>query len=92
MTFLFFLFNQKPRRVSFSIPETTMSFSATYRIVLSPFVPKYKEASNEKGRKTVLNNAVEAVKKGKALLEDAEDLPKDLTAVSVLLFCCHFAI
>jgi hypothetical protein len=69
-----------------------MSFRATYRIVLSPFVQKYKEASNEKGRKTVLNDAVEAVKKSKALLEDADDLPKDLPAVSVLLFCCHFVI
>jgi hypothetical protein len=69
-----------------------MPFTSTYSTVLSPFVQNYREASNDTRRKTVLNNAIDAVKKSKALLEVAEDLPKDLAAVSVLFFGCHFHI
>jgi hypothetical protein len=36
-------------------------------------------------RKTVLANAAVAVKDSKVLLEDADDLPKDLQTVCILL-------
>jgi hypothetical protein len=63
-----------------------MTFNTTYGAVLSPFVVKYKEASHEKRRETVLKDAVVAVKQCWALLEEAEDLPQDLATVRVSLF------
>ena len=60
-----------------------MSFSKNYSTVLSPFVKKFETAKNEKEQKGVINNATEAVKKSKAMLEEAEDLPKDLKTVRV---------
>jgi hypothetical protein len=62
-----------------------MSFSKLYSNVLAPFVQEFKEAKNEKGRKTVLANAAVAVKDSKVLLEDADDLPKDLQTVCIPL-------
>lgn len=53
--------------------------------MLSPFVNEFKEAKNETGRKRVINNASEAVKKAKALLEDENDLPKDLQTVCIFI-------
>lgn len=67
-----------------------MPFTTRYSKVLAPFLQKYKEATNEKGRKTVLDNAVDAVRKSKAVLEDAEDLPKELPTVVVSLLFSHF--
>jgi hypothetical protein len=59
-----------------------MSFAKTYGDILEPFIKEYKDASNEKGRKTVLNNAVNALKEGRNLVEDGGvDLPKDLQTV-----------
>jgi hypothetical protein len=63
-----------------------MSFAATYSTVLAPFVKKFQVASNEKERKTVVNVAVAAVKKSKALLEDGDPLPKDLPTVRLGIF------
>lgn len=61
--------------------QTKMNFSNLYSSVLTPFVEIFKNAKNDKARKTVVNNAVDAVKKSKDLLEDAEDLPSDLKIV-----------
>ena len=66
-----------------------MTFSQTYGAVLEPFVKNFKDAANEKGRNTVVNIAVAAVKRCKALLEDAEELPKDLRKVCAS-FCLAF--
>jgi hypothetical protein len=63
-----------------------MSFIKVYSSVLSPFVAKFKEEKNEKGRNTVVNNAADAVKKSKDLLEDADGLPKDLQTVRICFF------
>ena len=64
-----------------------MSFSKVYANILSPFVKNYEEAKNEKGRKEVVLNAVDAVKKSRDLFEDKGDfLPKDLQAVCLYLF------
>jgi hypothetical protein len=63
-----------------------MSITKTYAAVLSPFIQEFRDASNEKARKTVIDIAVDAVKRSKALLEDARDLPKDLPTVRVPLF------
>jgi hypothetical protein len=60
-----------------------MSFSKLYSNVLASFVQEFKKAKNEKGRKTVLANAAVAVKNSKVLLEDADDLPKDLQTVCI---------
>lgn len=63
-----------------------MSFTEVYASILSPFVKKYEEAKNDKGRKAVVSNAVDAVLKSRNLFEDEGDsLPKDLPAV-----CLHF--
>jgi len=58
-----------------------MAFTKCYASVLSPFVEKFREAKNEKDRKTVVKNAADAVTNSKNLLEDEEDLPKDLQTV-----------
>lgn len=63
-----------------------MTFSKTYAAVLSQFIDKYLDAKNEKARKAVVNQAAEAVRESKALLEDAEDLPKGLQTVRLRLF------
>lgn len=63
-----------------------MTFSKTYATVLSQFINKYIDAKNEKARKAVVNQASEAVRESKALLEDAEDLPKGLQTVRLCLF------
>lgn len=64
-----------------------MTFSDNYGNILSPFVQKYKLAKNEKGRDGVLNDAVEAVRKGGELLENkGSDLPKDLRTVCFFYF------
>jgi hypothetical protein len=60
-----------------------MSFSKTYGNVITPFVKQYEQAKNEKQRKTVLNNAADAVQKSKLLLENEENLPKDLPNVRI---------
>jgi hypothetical protein len=60
-----------------------MFFSKNYGAVLLPFVKKFETAKNEKERKTVINSAADSVKKTKALLEDEDDLPKDLLMVCV---------
>lgn len=60
-----------------------MTFSELYGKVLFPFIKKFEDAKNEKGRKTVVNKAADAVKKSKDLLENAEDLPKDLPTVRI---------
>jgi hypothetical protein len=66
-----------------------MTFSKDYGKVLSPFAQKYKMAKNEKGRKEILKNAVDAVEKSRELLEDkGSDLPKDLKTVC-LFFWIH---
>jgi len=63
-----------------------MTFSKTYAAVLSQFINKYLDVKNEKARKAVVNQAAEAVRESKALLEDAEDLPKGLQTVRLRLF------
>jgi hypothetical protein len=60
-----------------------MTFSELYGKVLFPFIKKFEDAKNEKGRKTVVSKAADAVKKSKDLLENAEDLPKDLPTVRI---------
>lgn len=60
-----------------------MSFATSYASVLSPFVRQFKEASNDTARKAVITLAVDAVTKAKAVLEDAEELPKELRTVCV---------
>lgn len=58
------------------------TFGQLYSDILTPFVKKYEEAKNDKGRKAVIKNAVDAVSKGRELLEDgAGDLPNDLPTV-----------
>jgi hypothetical protein len=69
-----------------------MNFSNLYNSVLTPFVQKFKDASNDKGRKRVVNDAADAVRKSKDLLEDAEDLPRDLKAVCLLFHSWCFLI
>jgi hypothetical protein len=64
-----------------------MAFSKQYANVLLPFVQKYQDAKNEKGRAGVLKGAAEAVSKSKETMEvGGADLPKDLKAVRDLLF------
>jgi hypothetical protein len=64
-----------------------MAFSKDYATILFPFVRKYQDAKNEKGRTEVLKNASDAVLKAKEMLEDGgADLPKDLKAVCDPLF------
>jgi hypothetical protein len=59
-----------------------MTFSDDYAVFLLPFIEKYKNAQNQKGRKEVLRNAAEAVMKNSNLREDKTvDLPKDLPTV-----------
>jgi hypothetical protein len=60
-----------------------MSFSELYSSVLAPFVTKYKDSNNDKERKTVVSEAADAVKDAKELLENAQDLPKDIRTVSI---------
>jgi hypothetical protein len=62
-----------------------MSFSKLYATVLASFVQQFKDAKNEKGRKTAVANAVKAVKESNILLEGKDDLPKDLPTVWILL-------
>jgi hypothetical protein len=62
-----------------------MSFVDVYGSLLTPFVLKYKEAKNEKGRSAVLKNAADAVSESKDLMEEeAGQIPKDLKAVREL--------
>lgn len=64
-----------------------MSFSNVYGSLLSPFIQKYKDAKNEKGRRAVVANAADATRKSRDLLEDkGVDLPKDLQRVCLLSF------
>jgi hypothetical protein len=63
-----------------------MTFSKIYAAVLSQFINTYVDAKNEKARKAVVNQAAEAVRESKALLEDAENLPKGLQTVCWSLF------
>jgi hypothetical protein len=65
-----------------------MTFSNLYGSVLFPFVKQYQDAKNEKGRKTVIANAANAVKESKALLEEADELPKELNTVCIPI--CSF--
>jgi hypothetical protein len=67
-----------------------MSFTQLYSSVLAPFIKTFKEAKNDKGRKSVINDAADAVTKAHDLLEDANDLPKDLQTVCVLIFFSLF--
>jgi hypothetical protein len=60
-----------------------MTFTQLYGSVLAPFIKMFKEAKNEQGRKTVITNAADAVKKAKDLLEEVDDLPKDLQTVCI---------
>ena len=69
-----------------------MLFSELYGNLLSPFVQKFKDAKNEKGRKTVVNNAADAVKKGKDLHEYSDNLPKDLKTVCNVFYSFHILI
>ena len=69
-----------------------MAFSKLYSSVLAPFVENFKEAKNKKSRKTVVNNATDAVKRNKDLLEYQEDLPKDLQTVCILFHSLSFWI
>jgi hypothetical protein len=65
-----------------------MSFSKVYASLLLPFVEKYKEAKNEKGRTAVVKNAADAVLKSKNLLEEeGANLPKDLLGVRIFSLC-----
>lgn len=61
-----------------------MTFTELYGKVLLPFIKKFKEAKNEKARKTVIHKAADAVKNSKDVLEIDEDLPKDLPTVRIL--------
>lgn len=64
-----------------------MTFSEVYASVLSPFVKNYEAAKNEKGRKAVVSNAADAVRKSRNLFEDKGDfLPKSLEPVCLYFF------
>lgn len=78
------------QRVRLPNSRVQMSFSKLYSTVLAPFVQEFKEARNEKGRKMVVSNAVNAVKESKVLLENADDLPKDLQTVCIPLHSSFF--
>lgn len=78
LTILCLTFNL-PRQPSIS--QIKMILNGTYAALLVPFIKDFREALNEAGRKTVVNIAVETVKRSKALLEEAGDLPKDLPTV-----------
>jgi hypothetical protein len=68
-----------------------MTFTKDFSIVLSPFVAKYKTANNDKERKAVVRNAVEAVTKSANLREDGTvNLPKELPTVCLLFILSHF--
>ena len=60
-----------------------MSFSEVYGTVLAPFVETYQEGRNAKERKAIVVEAADAVKEAKELLEEVDDLPKDLQTVSI---------
>jgi hypothetical protein len=60
-----------------------MSLIATYSDIISPFIQTYREAKNEKGRKKVIVDAVDTVKKSKIILEDGKVLPENLHTVSI---------
>lgn len=60
-----------------------MPFIKLYSSVIAPFVEKYKEAMNDKGRKTVVNDTVDVIKNTKNLLEEGDKLPKDLQTVHI---------
>lgn len=58
------------------------AFSKCYATVLNPFVKDYQLAKNDKGRKAVLKDAVDAVKENEGLLEEkGVSLPQDLEKV-----------
>jgi hypothetical protein len=67
-----------------------MTFTQLYSNFLAPFIKTFTEAKNEKARKTVIKNAANSVKKAKDLLEDADDLPKELETVYIPL--CFFPL
>ena len=75
-----------------SILSIKMLFSELYGNLLPPFVQKFKDAKNEKGRKIVVNNAADAVKKGKDLHEYSDNLPKDLKSICNLFYSFHILI
>ena len=66
-----------------------MTFGKVYGSILQPFIEKYKEAKNEKGRTTIINNAVDAVTTFRGLHEDlGDELPTNLKAVcDFFIFC-----
>lgn len=72
------------------ITKIQMTFTQLYSGVLTPFIKTFKEAKNEQGRKAVVKNAAEAVRKAKDLLEEVDDLPKDLQTVCILLCSLPF--
>jgi hypothetical protein len=62
-----------------------MTFTDVYASLLLPYIKNYEAAKNQKGRKEVLANAVDAVQKSRNLLEDTGDsLPNDLRTVCLL--------
>ena len=79
-------FKELTQRVSLFHLKTQMAFMKTYSKVLLPFLKEYREVSNEKGRKTAVNKAVDTVRESKAILEDTENLPKELGTVGPCLF------
>lgn len=87
MTFhLFSSFHQTtyPQRPNYLICSF-MAFTDIYNTVLTPFLKKFKDAENEKVKKTILKNASEAVIKSRDTMEVKGDLPKDLEKVHFFL-------
>jgi hypothetical protein len=64
-----------------------MSLSKVFHTLLAPFVEKYRTETNIKGKSNVVKDAADAVSKSRDMLEDGVDLPKDLRAVNISLFC-----
>jgi hypothetical protein len=68
-------------------PQIEMSFSEVYGSVLEPFIQKFKDGENEKGRRAVVRDAAEAVKNYREMQEDeGAALPKDLQTVRLVIF------
>lgn len=62
-----------------------IAFSKIYGDIIQPFVQKFNDATNQKGKKGVLKNAALAVKEHRNNLEDkGPHLPKELETVSVV--------
>jgi hypothetical protein len=62
-----------------------MSFTDLYINVLAPFIQNFRDASNQKERKSVVKNAADAVVNSRLRMENkGADLPNDLEKVCLI--------